>query len=262
VGCKLEKIDRDAWGLGVVLEHVHERYCKRWALADVSLTVRAGDLVTIGGPPANGSGALLRLIADRRQPQSGAVRLVGQPTLQAIDSEIFQARSIARLTGAGSLLDTLSVAANVEGPLMAAERRWEERRERVTVALRRAGLCSVANRPVGMLSGEQRARVRLTMALVTRPRLLLVDALVDGWTAALARDALALSRDLSGCEHEPTVIIAARRRTGAAKGCAVETSGAIELPYRAITRGKPRARRRATVLAGDAPRSLRAVASR
>lgn len=232
------------WGLEVVLDGVCERYCERWALDGVCLAVAPGEIVALAGPPADGAGALLRMIETLRAPQSGAIRLIGRPALQEFDSELFRARSIARLGPPSSLLAALSVQGNLEGPLLGAHRDWRERRERVTAALGRFGLKRLARSLVGRLEPHAQARVMLAMALITRPRLLLVEEPRERAAAIQILDALDLYASMRDGERDPTVLIA----SGPSPEL-LDAQRTIELPYRAIAQ------------VGDAPRSLRAMAS-
>lgn len=228
------------WGLGVTLEQVCERYHRRWALDGVSLTVAPGEIVALTGAPANGAGALLKLIATNIAPRSGAVRLIGQAALQAVDWDLFRARSIAHLTAPDPLLGGFSVRANLEGPLMGAHRDWHERRERLMATLESFDLQDVARSLVASLEPRVQARVRLAMALSTRPRLLLVDRPATRAAARQIVEALALHASLRGGDRDPTVIIASER---------VEAQRTIEIPYRAVGRKPLAAQQRGAPLA-------------
>lgn len=220
------------WGLEVVLDEVCEPYCDSWALEKVRLAVGPGEIVALAGPPADGAGALLRMIETFRAPRSGAVRLIGQPALQAIDLGLFRARSIARLGPPSSLLAALSVQGNLEGPLLGAHRDWRERRQRVTAAIERFGLNRLADTVVGALDPHAQARVMLAMALITRPRLLLVDQPRERAAANQILDALELHANTRSGERDPTILIASDPSSER-----VDVERTIELPYRAIDQG-------------------------
>lgn len=225
------------WGLEVVLDGVCESYCESWALDSVCLAVGPGEIVALAGPPADGAGELLRMIETFRTPQSGTIRLVGQPALQAIDLALFRARSIARLGPPSSLLAALSVQGNLEGPLLGAHRDWRERRERVTAAIERFDLKRLAHTLVGALEPHAQARVMLAMALITRPRLLLVDQPRERAAANQILDALDLHGSMRNGERDPTILIASDPSSER-----LEAHRTVELPYRLIARedGEPR----------------------
>lgn len=256
----------ESWGLEVVLDGVHERYCGRWALDGISFEVAPGEVVAITDPPAGGAGALLRLIASAGGPQQGEIRLVGQAALQAIDWELFKARSIAHLRARDWPLASLSVQGNLEGPLMGAHRDWYERRERVTAAMESFGLAHLGRTLAGCLDLRTQDRVRLATALITRPRLLLVDRPPGPAAQTQLEDVLEMHAHLRAVGREPTVIVAGPFPPGR-----VQVQRTIEIPHRAIARtprAVRRARKRAAALAGptapegDVLRSLQAGASR
>jgi len=143
------------------------------ALGPFSLTVEPGEIVAIVGPSGCGKSTALRLLAGLEQPTSGeAERAVGRGKTALV----FQAPT---------LMPWADAAANVDLPLKLAERPKGERAERVAHALRRVGLADAAKAFPSELSGGMAMRVSLARALVTEPRLLLLDepfAALDGLT--------------------------------------------------------------------------------
>ena len=143
------------------------------ALGPFSLTVAPGEIVAIAGPSGCGKSTALRLLAGLEQPTAGEVeRQVGRGKTALV----FQAPT---------LMPWADAATNVALPLKLAERPVGERAERVAHALRRVGLADAAKAYPAELSGGMAMRVSLARALVTEPRLLLLDepfAALDGLT--------------------------------------------------------------------------------
>lgn len=143
------------------------------ALGPFSLEVAAGEIVAVAGPSGCGKSTALRLLAGLEAPTTGEVqREVGR----GHTSLVFQAPT---------LMPWATAAANVALPLQLSERPRGERVERVAHALRRVGLSDAANAFPSELSGGMAMRVSLARALVTEPRLLLLDepfAALDGLT--------------------------------------------------------------------------------
>jgi NitT/TauT family transport system ATP-binding protein len=131
------------------------------ALAGIDLTVADNDFVALLGPSGCGKSTLLRLIAGLDRPDRGSVK--GQESKVAM---VFQD---------AHLLPWRDVLANVELPLELLRLPGTERRERAQAAIAQVGLGDAARRYPAELSGGMRMRVSLARALVTQPRLLLLD---------------------------------------------------------------------------------------
>ncbi len=136
------------------------------ALARVSLTIEAGSFVMITGKSGWGKTTLLRLIAGLDQASFGTIAIDGEPisgTHPAVGVVFQEPR----------LLPWLSIAGNVGFGLMHLPK--DERQTRVAEALRRVGLAEHAKRWPRELSGGQQQRAAIARALVTEPKILLLD---------------------------------------------------------------------------------------
>ncbi|HLJ06357.1 MAG TPA: ABC transporter ATP-binding protein [Acetobacteraceae bacterium] len=164
------------------------------ALRDVSLTINAADFVALLGPSGCGKSTLLRLIAGLEHADTG--QLTWDEGLQPKPGEIGFVFQDA------TLLPWASVTDNVYLPLRLAGVARTEAMPRVHEALRRVGLTGFELARPRQLSGGMRMRVSIARALVTRPRLLLMDepfAALDEFTRnKLQEDLLALWQEL-GC---------------------------------------------------------------
>jgi putative thiamine transport system ATP-binding protein len=137
-----------------------------------SLTIAAGETVTLMGGSGTGKSTLLSVIAgDLEEPftATGSVSLAGR-NLAGMPPE---RRRIGRLFQDDLLFPHLSVAENLlfgmpRGPA-------EDRARKVMAALAEAGLSGFGHRPPHTLSGGQRARVALMRALVAEPFAMLLD---------------------------------------------------------------------------------------
>lgn len=140
------------------------------ALSDVSLTVAAGEFVSLIGPSGCGKSTLLRIVADMEQPTSGTVTVHGKSARQA---RLDQDYGIAFQQS--GLLDWRTVQANVELPLELHKVPRGERRSRSAELLEMAGLSEFAKRYPAELSGGMQQRVAIVRALAPKPSLLLMD---------------------------------------------------------------------------------------
>ncbi len=158
------------------------------ALGPISLDLAAGEIVALVGPSGCGKSTALRLLAGLERPTHG---IVDRAALRGETSVVFQAPTLA---------PWLNALANVALPLELLGVPKAAARERAEWALRRVGLgASLAQRPA-QLSGGMAMRVSLARALVTEPKLLLLDepfaALDEITRRTLADDVLALWADL------------------------------------------------------------------
>ncbi|WP_280425264.1 ABC transporter ATP-binding protein [Nocardia carnea] len=166
------------------------------AVADMSFSVEKGELFSIVGPSGAGKTTLLRCIAGLDRPTSGSVtfqgrRVDGPPLDFAV---VFQ--DYAR-----SLLPWITVAKNVELPLMKNGISTADRRERVARALDEVGLAEAAHKKPFQLSGGMQQRVAIARAIAYRPAVLIMDepfASVDAQTRADLEDLLLRVRDETG----------------------------------------------------------------
>jgi len=143
-----------------------------WILRDVSLQVRQGEFVSLLGPSGCGKSSLLRLAAGLVEPSSGAVFVRGQPACQYRQAQ----HGIALVFQEPRLLPWRNVAQNIALPLELLHAPRAEQQRLVQASLGLIGLRAAdAGKYPRMLSGGMRMRVALARALVTEPKVLLLD---------------------------------------------------------------------------------------
>ncbi|WP_310529604.1 ABC transporter ATP-binding protein [Nocardioides sp.] len=140
------------------------------ALSDVSVSVAAGEFVSLIGPSGCGKSTLLRLVADLDSPTAGAISVFGKTTRQARRDQDY---GIA-FQQAG-LLPWRTVASNIELPLKLHGVGAGERRARSAELLELVGLQDFGRHHPDQLSGGMQQRVAIARALAESPRLLLMD---------------------------------------------------------------------------------------
>ena len=148
-----------------------------YALAGVSLKVAASEYVAIEGPSGCGKSTLLALIGLLDTPTSGSYVLNGRDTgaLSIEERARLRNRTIGFVFQNFNLIGELSVAGNVELPLIYRGMSAPERRRRVAEALERVGMAHRSQHTPAQLSGGQQQRVAVARALVGEPALLLAD---------------------------------------------------------------------------------------
>ena len=141
------------------------------ALAGIDLTIRPGEFVSLLGPSGCGKSTLLKLIANLSPPSSGIIDwpqstydVMG--TAEPALSFVFQEPT---------LLPWRTVTDNVYLPLLLAGVSKSDAQERIDEALALVGLSAFADAHPRQLSGGMKMRVSIARALVTRPKILLMD---------------------------------------------------------------------------------------
>jgi len=134
------------------------------ALGGFDLSVRDGEFVSLLGPSGCGKSTALRVIAGLSEASAGAVEWADEKQDAGRIGFVFQEPTLMPWT---------SVANNVRLPLKLAGA--EDNRGAVTQALDRVGLSEFAGAFPRELSGGMKMRASIARALVTEPRLLLMD---------------------------------------------------------------------------------------
>jgi ABC-2 type transport system ATP-binding protein len=152
---------------------------KRWRRGDapildaIDFELPRGSSVGLQGANGAGKTTLLRILAGLFLPESGSVELDGlHPVRQR---RAFQSRLGYLAAGQGGLYARLSVKKHLEYWARLAMLPAHERRTAVIVALGRFDLIQIAGRRVDRLSMGQRQRVRLAMAFLHNPDVVLLD---------------------------------------------------------------------------------------
>ncbi|HXW58972.1 MAG TPA: ABC transporter ATP-binding protein [Solirubrobacteraceae bacterium] len=164
------------------------------ALDDVSLEVQAGEVLGIIGPNGAGKTTLFNVICGFVAPQSGTLLWHGQ-TLSSVRTDRLSEIGIARTLQGVGLFPGLTVLENVMlgahrfrrarlfGSLLGlprCDRSERELRERAGAMLSELGCDGVADRLPSTLAYPVQKRVALARALVSEPRLLLLDEPAGG----------------------------------------------------------------------------------
>src|SRR5512139_2406981 len=145
-----------------------------YALNDVSLCVRRGELVAVMGPSGSGKSTLLNVIGALDRPTSGKVLVDGQDVSKIRNQDRFRAKTVGFMFQLHNLLPTLTARENVEVPMMGFLN-GGSRRRRAEELLDLVGLRDRLNHLPGQLSGGQRQRVAVARALANQPPLVLAD---------------------------------------------------------------------------------------
>lgn len=162
------------------------------ALQGFSLDVRAGDFISLLGPSGCGKSTALRLIANLTTPTRGRITWAGEQAAGDL-GVVFQEPT---------LMPWATVKHNVWLPFRLRGKSYNDVKDDVLEALRLVGLDKFQDAYPRELSGGMKMRVSIARAMVTRPRLILMDepfAALDEITRfRLNNDLLALKEKI-GC---------------------------------------------------------------
>ncbi|MDO8147897.1 ABC transporter ATP-binding protein [Isoptericola sp. b515] len=152
------------------VDGVTRRFGEVVALDDVSLEVGPGELVGLLGPNGAGKSTLLSLVSGQRRPDSGRVRLLGGDPRDAASRIGLgitpQETGLPPTLRVGEVVDF--VGGHFPDPVPTAE------------LLEQFGLTDKARKQTGSLSGGQKRRLAVALALVGRPRVILLDEPTTG----------------------------------------------------------------------------------
>ncbi|MFS8095807.1 ABC transporter ATP-binding protein [Lentzea alba] len=149
----------------VVAEDLGKKYTRGWALRDCALEIPAGRVVALVGPNGAGKSTLMGMITGLLRPTTGRIAVFGD-----VPNGRGMHRSVAFLTQAKPLYPQFTVTETLRYG-QRANPGWDQAYAEELV--RKAQVPFAAK--VGTLSGGQRTRVALALALGKRPRLLMLD---------------------------------------------------------------------------------------
>ena len=190
------------------------------ALGGVSVSVDEGDFVAVMGPSGSGKSTFMNVIGCLDKPTSGTYKLDGD-VVSSLNGDALAAvrnRKIGFVFQQFHLLDRLDALANVELPMIYAERDRHSRKEKAIVALKRVGLGERIHHRPTQLSGGQQQRVAIARALVNSPKMLLADEPTGAVDSRTSVELMALFQELNRdgttvvmVTHEPDVAAYANR---------------------------------------------------
>ena len=168
------------------------------ALKDVSLTVENGDIYGVIGFSGAGKSTLIRMANLLERPDSGSIKVDGVELTGQTEAQLIPVRrKIGMVFQQFNLLESRTVAQNIEIPMKLAGIASEQRAARVKELLQFVELSDKANTYVSRLSGGQKQRVGIARALALSPSILLCDEATSALDPQTTESILALLKKIN-----------------------------------------------------------------
>ena len=200
-------------------------------LKGVSITVNAGELVSITGGSGSGKTTFMNVVGLLDKPTSGTYRIDGRDVLGARADELSALRNelIGFVFQSFFLLPRLTAWRNVALPLMYRRIPQAEARRRAEAMLERVGLGDRGHHLPSELSGGQRQRVAIARALVGEPRIVLADEPTGALDSKASQEIMDLFREMNRdmgvlvmiITHDPRIAAQCTRRVVLRQGLIV-----------------------------------------
>ncbi len=162
------------WTEKLVKEYRHRR-----VVNGVSISVRAGEIVGLLGPNGAGKTTTFNIVVGLIRPESGEVRFQGR-NITGLPMHKRARLGIGYLTQEPSIFRKLTVEQNILAILETCQMSRAERGVRLKYLLEELDMARLAHSKAYTLSGGEKRRLEITRALVTSPKLLLLDEPFSG----------------------------------------------------------------------------------
>lgn len=167
----------------VSFQNVYKKYGNVTAINDLSIDIKAGELVTLLGPSGCGKTTTLRMIAGLEEATSGRI-IIGGKDVTDLSATY---RSVAMVFQSYALFPHMNVIENVSYGLTVSSVPKHLVKEKAKEGLAMVGLAGYEDRLPSELSGGQQQRVAVARAVVLEPEVLLFDEPLSNLDAKLRR---------------------------------------------------------------------------
>ena len=195
----------------IQLQNIEKYYAnkglKSYILRHVSTTIKQGEFVSIMGPSGAGKSTLLNILGMLEEPTYGNYEFMGENVVSLNERrriELYR-NHIGFVFQAYHLIDEMTVAENIEAPLLYKKVGSAERKSRVAEMLDRFNMVAKKDLFPNQLSGGQQQLVGIARALAAQPLIILADEPTGNLQSAQALQIMELFKKLN--EEENITII-------------------------------------------------------
>src|SRR5512139_2005405 len=182
----------------IQIRNVHKYFGKVHALDDVSLDVKAGEVLVIIGPSGSGKSTLLRTVNHLEAVNSGEIVVDGIPLTQKSTNINAVRAEVGMVFQQFNLFPHLTARENITLAQRIVRKRKEEEANRVAdQLLERVGIPEKADSYPGQLSGGQQQRVAIARALAMDPKIMLFDEPTSALDPEMIKEVLDVMLDLA-----------------------------------------------------------------
>ncbi|MCX5748856.1 MAG: ABC transporter ATP-binding protein [Candidatus Saganbacteria bacterium] len=181
-----------------------------FAVNEIDLSIKKGDLISIAGPSGSGKTTLLSLIGCLTKPSSGHIMIDGSDVASLDDEALSALRSekIGFVFQQAHVIPTMTVLENVLLPLVfSREKDIEKKKERAVKLLRDVGLDSRINSLPKNMSGGQVKRISIARALINCPEILLADEPTGDLDQASSREIMEILKRMNRDENLTVLLV-------------------------------------------------------
>lgn len=191
----------------LTLSHIGMRFLNRTVLDDIELTIEAGEFIGLIGPNGAGKSTLLRILLGLQKPTRGTVHILDSPVSRGNRNIGYVPQKI-HLDAATPLSGRDLAGLGLDGHRFGIAWPSRRRKEQIDEALRWVDAEHLADAPVGRLSGGEQQRLLIAQALLTDPKILLLDEPLSNLDIKSAREVVRLVARVQK-ERGVTVILVA-----------------------------------------------------
>lgn len=182
-----------------IFKYYDNKFQRSYVLKDINLTINEGEFVTVMGPSGAGKSTLLNIIGMLDEPNEGEYFFLDQPAHQLKEKKKveFHRNYVGFIFQAFHLIDEMTVAENIETPLVYKGIKASERKAMVADMLDRFNMVAKKDLFSAQLSGGQQQLVGIARAIVGKPRLLLADEPTGNLHSDQGRDIMKILQNLN-----------------------------------------------------------------
>lgn len=192
--------------LAIEAAGLSKRYGDRWAVEDISFSVRPGEVVGFLGPNGAGKTTTMRMLTGFLPLTEGSVRIAGH---DIFDESLAARRAIGYLPESPPLYPEMTVEAYLRFVAAIRDVPRARRRSAIDQALERCALVEVRRQVIGSLSRGFRQRVGIAQAILAEPPVLVLDEPTVGLDPLQVREIRTLITGLAagGVARRQTVVL-------------------------------------------------------